>query len=420
MKLKIASLIGFLLLAGCHMQEPDLVAQPKPVVYSAIHQGATSDQIVADPQVDILFIIDDSESMDKYQERLKANMQQFVSAFASTKAIKWQIGVTQIWDSPRYDFLVPPTCKNADGSVHVNYIAPGALLPLKAPNGQEALLSEFAQPFITDKPGYETVLEQSIELGVQHLVKNKKGKPPVCESGPEVEEVLNPIWFSFQPATIAKYNAGFWRPDSFKVFMVLSDAKEGSNLKADFVDSQIRAWLGAPAKGPQNKYRVYVAGMVPGTQITSSCEPDPGFGLSSGVIPEHEIAKLTEISGGKIFSICSPNYGQQLARFGDEIKHATLQNKRQRLSFPPDMNNDKLPADRRFQLKYNGQTLTQGSLAVDAKSGEETVSGGDWAFDSEHNEVVVRGSFWEDHPGAAIDIVYVPVTSLNATTVQTH
>lgn len=403
---------GFLALttivAGCHAKDPDVIGQPAPVVYSALHQGASSnDKITADPQVDILFVIDDSESMDKYQDRLKANVHQFVGAFANTKAIDWHIGVTQIWDSSRYSTgKVPPACKNADGSTHLNYMGPGALLPLKAPVGQGALLSTFDKQYLTDKAGFESVLEESLTIGVQHLIKNQPGK---CESGPEVEEVLTPIWFSFQPEIVQQYNTGFWRADSFKVFMVLSDAKEGSILKAEYLDSQIRAWANAPALGPQNKYRVYVAGMIPGTRITSDCKPDPGFALSSGVIPEHEIAKLAELSGGKMLSICSKNYGSELANFGQEIKRATLQNKHVKLAAPPDMNTDKLPEKSRFALKFQGQPLTRGSLAVDRATGTESITGGDWAYDPQQNEVVVRGTFWEDHPKAEIDIQYVPV-----------
>ena len=271
------------------------------------------------------------------------------------------------------------------------------------------------------------MLEASLLLGEQNLIKGHPGKPVACDSGTVVEDVLTPIWFSFQPETIEQHNAGFWRQGSLKVFIVLSDAKEGSNLTADYVDSQIRAWAGAPAVGPQNSYRVYVAGMVPGTQISNgvvvggsdvqpNCKPDPGWGIKNGPIPQGEIASLAKLSGGKMLSICSKDYGTQLGSFGVDIKRTTLQDQRQKLTFPPDMNNSQLPADKRFQLKFNGQTLTEGKLSVDPKTGEESVTGGDWAYDPETNEVVVRGTFWEDHPKAVIDISYVPVTTPSAKT----
>src|SRR5437868_11735672 len=119
--------------------------------------------------------------------------------------------------------------------------------------------------------------------------------------------------------------------------------------------------------------------MIPGTRVSSDCKPDPGIALQGGSIPEHEIAKLADLSGGKMLSICSKNYGSELAKFGEEIKRATLQNKHVKLSAPPDMNTEKLPEKSQFALKFEGQRLTRGSLAVDRTTGAESIKNGDWA-----------------------------------------
>ena len=414
MKKLIAVAVFSLVLTACKASDPSVVGPPTqkaPVVYPLLHQGTPRDAPVTfDPKVDILFVIDDSQSMEKYQQRLKDNVRQFVAAIAKSGAIDFHIGVTQVWDSTRYSTgKVPPSCTEADGTVHINYVGFGALLPLKAPPGKESLLGPFDKRFISKQPGFESVLEQSILIGVQELIKANAKKTVPCESGPEVEEILTPIWASFQADAVSKFQPNFWRPDSLKVFMILSDAKEGSNLTAKFVDSTSRKWTGAPAKGPQDKYRVYVAGMVPGTTVNgSTCRPDFGFKLTDNTIPNHEIAELARLSGGKILSICDSDYGQKLAGFGDEIKMATLKNVRQKLEFRPNRNETQLPESKRFQLKFKGERLKEGGLSIDLKTGKETITGGaDWAYDTQTNDVVIRGNFWDENPKASIDIVYV-------------
>ena len=111
MRLRRTIIAGFaLLIAACHSQDPDVVGQPGPLAYTAIHQGASSaDTITANPQVDILFIIDDSDSMLNHQLLLQQNVHTLVQEIASTNAIDFHIGVTQIWDSHRNGPNVPPT-----------------------------------------------------------------------------------------------------------------------------------------------------------------------------------------------------------------------------------------------------------------------------------------------------------------------
>ncbi len=84
MKLKVLIGAFALTLAACHSSDPRFMARPvppkpeSPLILPTETQGAAGDkQVISSTfNVDILFIIDDSESMDKYQERLQRNVSQ--------------------------------------------------------------------------------------------------------------------------------------------------------------------------------------------------------------------------------------------------------------------------------------------------------------------------------------------------------
>lgn len=425
------ALIG-LIMAACKSRDSDLVLPAKTtvqpnVVAPVIMQGATGEaQIQITPKVDILFVIDDSASMNLYIDLMKANVHRLVESLSQAKSLDVRIAVTQIWDRTRYTTgLVPPMCTDEKGALHRNYVSDGAALPLKLPNGGEDKDHNFVS---TSDTGSTGILEASILIPVQDPKTFTSPDGVKCQSGPMVEDVFSPI----RASLTSDYNKNFWRADSLKVFMVLSDAKDASGISAKSLDNYIRKQLGVVDKtgrvltGRQDAYRVYVAGSKPGTRVDKDakpgvtrvdlnhCRPDYGFQdprtkAWPSAVPQHEIAKLAELSNGQMFSICDPNYGDELAKFGDDIKKVALKNKRIDLQFPVDIN-DKLPEQKQFNLMLGDTKLKRGNLAYDPTTGDEIITdGGDWAYTNEHDQVVVRGDFWNDHPNAAIKVTYSPV-----------
>lgn len=425
------ALIG-LVLAACKARDADLVQPAKTtvtpnIVVTPIKEGATGEaQVLLTPKVDILFVIDDSASMNLYIDLMKANIHRLVESLSQAKSLDVRIAVTQIWDRTRYTTgVVPPMCTDEKGVLHRNYISDGAALPLKLANGQEDKDHNFVSTSDADATG---TLEASILIPVQDPKTFTSPDGVKCQSGPIVEDVFSPI----RASLTNDYNKNFWRADSLKVFMVLSDAKDASGISAKSLDNYIRKQLGVVDKngrvlqGHQDAYRVYIAGSKPGTRIDKDakpgitkvdlnhCRPDYGFQdpktkVWPSAVPQHEIAKLADLSNGEMFSICDPNYGDELAKFSDDIKKVALKNKRIDLNFPVDIN-PKLPADKQFKLKLGDTELKQGQLDYDRATGTEIITNGaDWAYDNQHDQVVVRGDFWNDHPNAAISVVYVPV-----------
>ena len=106
------SLLVALLLSplACQTQSPPLVSPPEPPPPPEIY---VANQAVAEPtnnsfvpKLDILFVIDDSQSMAPHQKRLVHNISRFVESFAVEDFIDFHIGVVSIWDSVRYGKVV--------------------------------------------------------------------------------------------------------------------------------------------------------------------------------------------------------------------------------------------------------------------------------------------------------------------------
>lgn len=402
-------------LIACKSRDADLAPQGKVTltpskIVTPIKVGATGQaQIFSAPKVDIVFVMDNSLSMQPAQDLLKANVHYLVESLAQAKSIDVRIAVTTIWDKERYrPDKVAPSCTNADGTSVFNYFGPGAALPLKMPAGLEAdaRFKKFeGQRFLNPtEDGAKEVLEASILVGTV-LVQDQPGK---CEQGPIVESVLYPISKSLK----SSHMKDFWREGSLKVFIVLSDAQEATNLTAERVDRDIRKALAITPEdkkkitgGKQDMYRVYVAGMKPGVPV-SRCKADFGGFKGASSIPDHEIAKLARLSGGEIFSICDKDYGNKLAGFGEDIKRATLKNQIYKIS--PVNVNPKLPKEKQLKVMLGDQPLTQGQIQPDATGEPKIMGNADWGYDLIHDQIVVRGDFWNDHPGAGLTVLYVP------------
>src|SRR4051812_48472685 len=100
MKILIAAL-GLLGLVACQPHDPEMT-NPSPAIAPKLPEPkidrktteVTADGLVVtyDSRVDILFVIDDSRSMQAHTENLSRNIQAFVDGFAKNNAIDFHIG----------------------------------------------------------------------------------------------------------------------------------------------------------------------------------------------------------------------------------------------------------------------------------------------------------------------------------------
>ena len=94
-RMAIYIMAGLSFLASCKSKNSDLQAPAE--VFSTITVEAHKTQTVADPKVNILFVVDNSGSMKGYQEKLVQNMRLFSDRFFANERIDYRIGVVPVF-----------------------------------------------------------------------------------------------------------------------------------------------------------------------------------------------------------------------------------------------------------------------------------------------------------------------------------
>lgn len=362
-----------------------------PKTFSQADGKARGEGLKYDPRVDILFVIDNSESMTVHQANLRRNINKFVNALGKTKVIDFQIGVTTVYDSSRYGSEVKKTC----GGV-INYLDNGELNPLKGVNGAPV------ERFVTRREGYIQVLEQTLNVGIAKF-KNAKSSTE-CSTGPEEEESFSPVLASFSDKNQSTSNLNFWRPGSLKVIMLVTDAMDSSpELTPSLVYDQLYQLSGSTPD--DQKFRIYAVAPIPGQKVnpttgmiggSRSCRLDFGFKDQSypRQVPEHNVAKLVEMAEGRMLSICNSDYGSELARVGEEIRQATLKDIVYNLPHLPD--------------RTPGRDIQVWFKRGENQISEKLLEGKHWIYDAQRNRIVVKGINldWDQYPDAYINVDY--------------
>lgn len=217
---------------ACQTQAPPLVAPPEPPPPPEVY---TENQAVAEPtnnsfepKLDILFVIDDSQSMAPHQQRLAANISRFVESFSVEGFIDFHIGVVSIWDSVRYG----TTVLEMNSSGVRNFDPIGELKTLKAPAGQEALVEGMVPRYLSrdsfaSREDFLSVLRETLLIGYRPYCCTKRqireaeaeakktgAEPKIEFSGPEYEELFSPVVAALgAPERLQGPNQGFFAPD---------------------------------------------------------------------------------------------------------------------------------------------------------------------------------------------------------------
>ena len=122
-------------------QAPRLMAPPKPDPKPQAkikgEASATGLDVVYNPRVDILFVIDNSRSMKEDILTLRRNIRTFADKLSENSVMDYHIGAVTVFDSGRFTntedgvFKVDPS----DGR-SVLYLEKGELIPLKNEQGK--------------------------------------------------------------------------------------------------------------------------------------------------------------------------------------------------------------------------------------------------------------------------------------------
>ena len=239
-------------------QVPKLIARPHPKAQeSDKHKNLT---LTFRPVVDILFVVDNSGSMDVHQGHLSDNAGKFTKALFSNVLIDYHIGVTT---------------SDMD------------------PDGERGALVGWIDK---NTPHKDQVLQQLLVRGT---------------GGSYTEHFFEPVIAALSPPKVDTINKGFYRENAFLATVFVTDSRNDGPVTAD---GFFKFLLGLK-KFDEAKILGYAAFIPPGEV---GCERDPD---GEPVKIYDYLVNYVKNDGVKnYFSLCS-DFGPGLARIGQDLEN---------------------------------------------------------------------------------------------------
>lgn len=255
-----------LIMGACSPQVPKLAPKPDTTNQLVASDGDGSGVEMFSPEVDIIFIVDDSGSMQSHQTNLARNIDKFAASFGARTNIDYQIGVlTSSMDRWGGGGSGSPCCGRLVGS-----------------------------------PPY---IDRNSQNGINNLARNLM----VGTNGSATEKFFEPILAALTPPLIDRDNAGFLRPKAFLALIFITDTEEQSEIPVqEFVDQLVAIKGGRPER--IIGYSVHIPDGTP------NC-------AGEGMSPRRLEQFLNGLSnaGRNIFNLCDPAFGDRVAQIGDDL-----------------------------------------------------------------------------------------------------
>ena len=343
--------------------------------------GNVAEKRIFDPKVDILFVIDNSTSMNTHQRNLKKNIREFTNAFTGTAQVKYRVGVVGTHD--------PETV--TEGKVGYYPVGKLRMLHDQEPN-------PLAPNAGLNKPPYYIPA-----LPVDYLGNTLRiGTIAPKDGGPEKEEMFSPVKAALDGTRDAD-NGGFYRPDAHLAIVFLTDADDASSI----APTELYDFLLELKKGSHEAISAYGA-----LSMSEGCKRDPGLVVKDAagnvvkVLQPEKIESFiskTHTARGEnaksaIFDLCDDNFGKGLSKIGQMIQESTISEMRIPLSHVPEV--------KTLVVTYDGRQLPGGEA---------------WKYDSTSTTIVLNGrSKAFEVRGKEVKITYVPMDPNRAVRGETH
>ena len=248
---------------------PDAVDLDDPFYFNVKKQTTTLNILHRKKKVDILFVVDNSGSMEEEQKKISQRLTNFISQL---KDIDWHLGIT--------------TTSASDNFSNKNW-SNGQLVPL----GQNHYLTSSMSPWIVE------------DLFFRNITRNESGSDH--ENG--IYATYKTIERYLSPKTYVDYQIrSFLRQDASLAVIVISDEDESSDFKKNNPDSLI-GFIGM-IFGPDKLFQFHSI-----IAYTEDCINRSGH--------EHgqTYEELSVKTGGVIGDICSNDYSGILSVIGHQV-----------------------------------------------------------------------------------------------------
>ena len=252
--------VSMILLSACGVQFGTLIPKPQPK--ELVQDKVGNVNFVVNYPVDILFVIDDSGSMNVHQTTLAQNSSVFARTIAKNKILNTHYGVVT---SSMSTF----PCSDRMGRLFGN-------------------------------PRYITKTTPDYDLRLIHNLQ-----PGDRCSG--IERFFDAIYTAVTPPLSVGYNSGFLRKDAHLAIIFITDTYDQSRM---VTGDQLYEHLVRMKGGDRNKILAYGAIIPPAVQ---RCRRDEQNREPTAIM------KFIKRAGGSYFNLCAANYGARLARVGEEI-----------------------------------------------------------------------------------------------------
>lgn len=252
--------VAIFMVTACERSSPKLVGEPP----RETRKSEGSELQTFSPNVDVLFVIDDSGSMYTHQKNLQDNVDLFTNGIASNKFVDYHIGV--ITTSALYD-----SSRRSGGGVLKGKTK---FVDRNTPNGMD-------------------ILKENIMVGTE---------------GDGYEKVFDPLQMALSEPILSAENQGFYRPSAYLAIVIITDAEDQSE---NFDPNQIHQFLLDLKKGDSSKLLTY--GVIIPTTNTTNCARDEYDGHPS------RIEDFFTLTKGSFYGLCDPDYGTKLAGIGNDL-----------------------------------------------------------------------------------------------------
>lgn len=253
---------GFVVFSACTEKTPKLIPRVK-VQTDSKTDVAPVGKDTFQPKLDILFVIDDSGSMDEHQQNLANNISKFADAIVRTTYLDYHVGVIT---STAASYYTPNKCC-------------GRLV------------------------GTPLYVDRNTSNGLAAMARNML----VGTSGDYTEKFFDPIYLALTDPLLTGYNNGFYRPEANLAIIFITDTEDQSV----FQDANSLYSFLLNMKGSAEKLEVAAAHI-----------PESEIGKCSGETGELQkyngLNDFLAMTNATTFSLCD-NFGEQLAIIGEKI-----------------------------------------------------------------------------------------------------